>query len=123
MPVRGIRGATTILEDVSEQVLNETKELFLEIMKRNPTLKSEDVSSVLFSATDDIHSEYPAKAVRGLGWVDVPLFCVQEMRVTGSMGLVIRVLIHWNTDIPQSSIHHVYLGDTQKLRPDLNRIG
>ena len=121
MPVRGIRGATTISKDTSEQVLKETKDLFLEIMKKNPTLETKDVSSVIFSATDDIQSQYPARAARELGWVDVPLLCVQEMHIEGSMRSVIRLLIHWNTDLQQASVHHVYLKDAQKLRPDLIR--
>ena len=119
MPVRGIRGATTITEDVPEIIFAETEALIREITRRNPALKMEDVSSVIFSTTDDIRSAYPAKAVRGLGWDYVPLFCLQEMDVDGSMRFVIRVLIHWNTDIPQSSIRHVYLNNAVNLRPDL----
>jgi chorismate mutase len=29
------------------------------------------------------------------------------------------VLLHWNTDLPQNQIQHVYLGAAASLRPDL----
>jgi len=46
--------------------------------------------------------------------------CAREIPVPGSLSLCIRVLIHWNTVLPQSAIHHVYLGEAAKLRPDHN---
>jgi len=33
----------------------------------------------------------------------------------------VRVLLHWNTSLPQSEVKHVYLGDAASLRPDLTR--
>jgi len=39
--------------------------------------------------------------------------------VPGSLARCIRVLVHWNTDVPQSEIRHVYLGEAAILRPDL----
>ena len=34
----------------------------------------------------------------------------------------IRVLVHWNTDLPQSELQHVYIRDAVKLRPDLCKL-
>jgi chorismate mutase len=39
--------------------------------------------------------------------------------VPASLERVIRVLVHWNTELAQNEIIHVYLRDAVKLRPDL----
>jgi chorismate mutase len=46
--------------------------------------------------------------------------CATEIPVPGSLPHCIRVLLHWNTDLPQTAIRHVYLGAATQLRPDLN---
>ena len=80
----------------------------------------EDVASVYFTATPDLDAVCPAVAARQLGWTRTALLCVQEMVVPGSLPRCIRVLLHWNTDLPQHAIRHVYLGAAAELRPDLN---
>ena len=119
MTTRGVRGAITIRVDTEGQVLEATRELMEAILASNPTLRPEDVASVLFTVTDDIVSVYPAQAVRQMGWDLVPLMCVREIPVVGSLPLCIRVLIHWNTERLQNQIKHVYLRNAIKLRPDL----
>ena len=119
MSVRGIRGATTIVEDTPEAVLAATRELLLAILQANPTLRPEDIASAFFTVTDDIRSAYPAQAARELGWGEAPLMCAQEIPVPGSLKSVVRVLIHWNTALPQHEIHHIYLHEAVRLRPDL----
>ena len=121
MTTRGIRGATTIQSDTKDQLLSATKELLDEILCANPDLKSVDIASAFFTVTDDIASVHPALAARQIGWDQVPMMCAREIPVEGSVPLCIRVLIHWNTDKPQSEIKHVYLRDAVKLRPDLVR--
>ena len=121
MTVRGIRGATTIEADMAENVLSATRELLLAIIRANPTLRSEDIASVLFTATDDICSAYPAKAARELGWTEAALMCAREIPVAGSLPLCIRVLITWNTPVPQAEVRHVYLREAAGLRPDLSQ--
>jgi monofunctional chorismate mutase len=79
----------------------------------------EDIVSVFFTATADIDAVYPAQAAREMGWVNVPMLCFQEMQVRDSLKKIIRVLLHVNTDKNQAEIKHVYLGEAQKLRPDL----
>jgi len=120
MPIRGIRGAVNISTDEAHEVIQTTQGLLGAILDANPTLHPEDLASVLFSATSDLHSAYPAQAARAMGWTHVPLLCFQEMSVAGNMPRVIRVLLHWNTDLPQESITHIYLGETSDLRPDLS---
>jgi chorismate mutase len=119
MTIRGIRGATTILSDSSEEVLSATRELLDAILTSNPDLQPDDIASVLFTVTDDIASAYPALAARQIGWDLIPMICGREIPVPGSLPLCIRVLIHWNTDKGQEEIQHVYLREAVKLRPDL----
>jgi chorismate mutase len=120
MPVRGIRGATVAPKDQAEVILSATRELIQAILETNPTLALQDIASATFTLTDDLTAAYPAKAARQLGWTNVPLMCACEIPVPGSLPGCIRVLIHWNTDLPQSAIRHVYLGEAQNLRTDLN---
>jgi chorismate mutase len=119
MPVRGVRGATVVDEDQPEKVIGSTRELLEAILEGNPTLKEEDIASIFFTVTDDLHSTYPARAARELGWDLVPLMCGREIPVPSSPARCIRVLIHWNTDLPQHKIQHVYLGKASTLRPHL----
>jgi chorismate mutase len=95
--------------------------LLLAIIEANPTLEFEEVASAIFTVTSDLTATYPAEAARGLGWTQVPLLCTQEILVPGSLLRCIRVLLHWNTELPQSAIQPVYLGAAASLRPDLTK--
>jgi chorismate mutase len=119
MAIRGIRGATTVSADEPELILEATRELLEAILNANETMNPEDVGSAIFTVTDDLVSTFPAEAARKMGWGLVPLMCAREIPVPGSLRKVIRVLVHWNTDISQNKITHVYLRDAVKLRPDL----
>ncbi len=122
MTTRGIRGATAIESDTKGNVLAATKELLEAILGANSDLQIDDIASAIFTVTDDIVSVHPALAARQIGWMQVPMLCAREIPVEGSLRLCIRVLIHWNTDRPQSEIKHVYLREAVKLRPDLRGI-
>ncbi len=117
MICRGIRGATTVEKDTPEAILRATREL-LAFMIRLNNIDSVDVCSAIFTTTSDVVSQYPALAARQLGWMEVPLLCGHEMDLPDGLPRCIRVLIHWNTDTPQSDIQHVYLNGAQVLRPD-----
>jgi chorismate mutase len=116
--VRGLRGATTVDEDTVEQVTVRSQELMRLIMERND-LAEEDIVSVLFTATGDVTSTFPATAVREIGFGAVPLLCAAEIPVPGSMPLCIRALLHVHTTRTKDEIHHVYLHGAQVLRDDL----
>jgi len=118
MSCRGIRGAISVEGNTSEAILSATQELLEGIVAAN-NLRSEDIASVIFTATPDLNAAYPARAAREMGWANVPLLCMQEMAVTDSLPRCVRVLVHWNTDLPGEQIHHVYLGEARTLRPDL----
>ena len=120
MPVRGLRGAITVSADDSEAILAATRELLSNILNANPTLQSEDIASGLFTTTEDLRTAYPAQAAREMGWTRVPMICSREIPVPGSLPLCIRVLLLWDTELPQHRIHHIYLGAAAALRPDLN---
>jgi len=120
MAVRGVRGATVSKKDDPENILSATRKLLNTILTENPGMVLEDIASVLFTAADDLNSVYPAKAAREMGWNQVPLICAREIPVPGGLSGCIRVLIHWNTNTPQSEIRHVYLGAAARLRPDLS---
>ena len=119
MPVRGIRGAIDVINDQPEAALAAARELLEAILLANPALKPVDLASVLFTVTDDIQSVYPAQAARQMGWGNVPLMCAREIQVPGGLPRCVRVLLHWNTDLEQAGIRHVYLRGAVSLRPDL----
>jgi chorismate mutase len=119
MPIRGIRGATTVTADEPDLILQATRELLEEILQENKGMQPEDVASAIFTVTDDLVSTFPAQGARQMGWGLVPMLCAREIPVPNSLPRVIRVLVHWNTDVPQNEITHVYLRDAVKLRPDL----
>jgi chorismate mutase len=118
MPIRGIRGATTVAADDADLILQATRELLEEILAANETMRPEDIASAFFTVTDDLASTFPAQAARQMGWDLVPMLCAREIPVPGSLPRVIRVLVHWNTDISQNKITHVYLRNAVQLRPD-----
>jgi len=119
MAVRGVRGANVAIEDRPEAILQATQELLQAILDANPTLKPQDIASAFFTVTSDLSSAYPAQAARQMGWQHVPLMCSTEIPVPDSLARCIRILLHWNTELPQEEIHHVYLGEAKRLRPDL----
>lgn len=119
MTIRGIRGATTVTADSPDLVLQATRELLEVILEENEGMNPEDVASALFTVTDDLASTFPAEAARQMGWGLVPMLCAREIPVPNSLPRVIRVLVHWNTEVPQDEIIHVYLREAVNLRPDL----
>jgi len=118
MAVRAIRGATQVDADDREQVLDATRELVSAVMERNG-LVHDDVISILFTATPDLRSEFPALAARELGFGDVPLMCATEIDVPHAMPRVLRLMAHVETPKPRSEIQHVYLRGAVGLRRDI----
>ena len=116
--VRAIRGAIQLDVDEREHVLSSTRELVSAVLEAN-WLKKDDVISIMFTATPDVHSEFPAVAARELGLGDVPLMCTQELDVAGAMPLVIRLMALVNTTMSREQISHVYLRGAITLRRDL----
>ena len=121
MSVRAIRGATQLVEDTREQMLERVTEMVTEVMSANG-LGVDDFISVIFTATSDLVSEFPAYAARQLGFGEVPLLCARELEIESSMPRVVRMLAHVETDLPRADITHVYLHGAAALRRDLTRV-
>jgi len=116
--VRALRGATTCDVDEPGHIIERVATLLERILERNDVDK-EDLVSILFTATGDVHSMFPAAAARTIGLGDVPLICARELDVVGGTPRCIRVLLHLTTAKPRSALHHVYLEGASGLRDDL----
>jgi chorismate mutase len=116
--VRAIRGATTVDADTPEQIEERVVALMATVLERNG-VHEDDIISILFTATEDVVSMFPAAAARTMGLGAVPLMCARELSVTGSVPRCIRVMVHIETDRPREEIHHVYLEGARGLRDDL----
>lgn len=118
MVVRGVRGAVLLGADDSDEMTDAVIELLTEMMTRN-AIANEDLISIVFTATPDLHCAFPAAAARAFGLEEVPLMCAQEIDVTGAPQRVIRILAHVNTERNRHDIVHVYLRGAEVLRQDI----
>ena len=116
--MRAARGAIAVQHDDAETLLSTTQRLLAAMLQRNE-VATEDIVSVLFTATDDLRSAFPAEAARRLGLGRVPLMCAREIPVEGAMPRVVRVLMHFHTPLAPGEIVHVYLDGAETLRDDL----
>lgn len=118
MALRGLRGATMLTADDAGEMTDAVVELLSEMFSRNE-IGHDDLVSIVFTATPDLHSAFPAAAARSLGLGDVPLLCAQEIGVHGALERVVRVLVHADVSTPRDRIQHVYLRGAEVLRQDL----
>ena len=116
--VRALRGATTVDADTPEQLHERVQALLQRMLERNGVDK-DDCISILFTATDDIHSMFPAQAAREIGFGDVPLICARELDIENATSMCVRIMMHINTDKARNELHHVYLEGAKGLRDDL----
>ena len=79
-----IRGATTIMADEPEEIRKAVKELLDQTVSRNG-LHQDEILSIVFSSTSDIHSDHPAKAARDEGHSSTPLFTSREPDADGGL--------------------------------------
>ncbi len=104
--------------DTVEEVTESMHELLAAMLERNGVTK-DDLVSIIFTATGDVVSMFPAAAARSMGLGDVPLLCARELDVAGSVPRCLRVLIHLMTDRSRDQMVHVYLRGARSLRDDL----
>ncbi len=121
MSVRAVRGATQLDDDSRDHMLERVAEMVTDVMDANG-LEVDDFISVIFTATSDLVSEFPAYAARRLGFGEIPLLCARELEIEGSMPRVVRMMAHVETDLPRAEITHVYLHGAAALRKDLTRV-
>jgi chorismate mutase len=123
MPVRGIRGATTVAANDAESIVEATEELIRELVRLND-LDVEEIAFGYFTTTTDIDAEFPALAARRLGWVDVPLLCGHDMEVRQpnprAITMCVRLLLLYNTDRRQGEMRHAYLRGASAIKRDLD---
>jgi chorismate mutase len=118
VPVRAIRGAVQVDANERDAIIGATAELVAEVMSRND-LVTDDVISVLFTATPDLTAEFPALAARKSGFDDVPLLCAVEVDRPDAMPRIVRLMMHVETPRTRAEIRHVYLRGAQALRLDI----
>lgn len=118
MTVRAVRGAIQIDADDRELILAGASELVAAVLARNG-ISSDQLISIIFTATPDLTAEFPAYAARLLGLTDVPLLCTTEIAVPGALPRVLRLLAHVESELGRGEIRHVYLRGATALRTDL----
>jgi chorismate mutase len=117
MSVRAVRGAIQVPEDSVAAIRAASVRLTSELLARN-ALTPARIVSLVFSLTGDLIRASPAEAARSLGLAEVPLFCLQEAEVAGSMPRVIRALLTYEAQGDGRPVP-VYLDGAEGLRPDL----
>jgi chorismate mutase len=105
--VRAARGAIVVPEDSPTAIATATQRL-LDAVLLNNEVATDDLISILFTATEDLSAAFP-----------VPLLCTQEIPVVGSLPSVVRVLVHFHSDRTLDEVVHVYLDGAEVLRDDL----
>jgi chorismate mutase len=119
MRVRAARGAIVVPGDGAGEVLTATEKLLSAVLDRN-AIATDDLISILFTATEDLVATFPAEAARRMGLGRVPLLCAREIPVPGSMRSVVRLLLHFHSDLALDEVVHVYLDGAESLRDDLD---
>jgi len=123
VPVRGIRGATTVTANTAEAITEATEELLRELVRLND-LDVSEIAFAYFTTTTDLNAEFPALAARRLGWLEVPLLCGHDMNVQlpnpRGVPMCVRILLLYNTPRPQSSIRFAYLRGAEAIKVDLD---
>ncbi|SDQ39017.1 chorismate mutase [Quadrisphaera sp. DSM 44207] len=118
MALRAVRGAVQLDADEREHLLASTRELVAAVMSANG-LHVDDLVSIQFTCTPDLHSEFPAVAARELGMGDVPLMCSVEVDVAGALPRVVRLMALAETPATRAQVQHVYLRGAAALRRDI----
>ena len=116
--VRAFRGATQLSADSADEMKEAVIELLSAIIESNK-LVNDDLISILFTATPDLRSGFPAAAGRSMGLNDVPLICAQEIEAAGALERTVRVMIHAYSPLSRGDVQHKYLRGAAVLRPDL----
>ncbi len=115
--LQAIRGAITAAANEATEILQQTTVLLRELLKANG-LQAQEVISIIFTATPDLNAAFPAAAARALGLTEVALLDAVEIDVPGALAKTIRVLMLVDRPHSPRDVHHVYLGEAKRLRPD-----
>jgi chorismate mutase len=121
MRVRAARGAIVVGDATAESLLDATERLLAALLSSN-AVRTEDLVSIMFTATHDLRAAFPAEAARRMGLGSVPLLCASEIPVEGSMDSVVRILMHFHSGRALHEVVHVYLDGAEGLRDDLDPV-
>ena len=113
--IRGIRGATTADHNTKEAIVEASHEMLAELIEANE-IDPDYIAAAIFSTTSDLNAEFPAVALRQMGWTQVPLMCGQEMPVPGDPHRCIRAMVLVNTEKRPEELKHIYLRGAVNLR-------
>jgi chorismate mutase len=117
--LQALRGAITCDEDSKIEIDTKVSRLVKELFARNE-LANEDVVSMIFTATPDLTTQFPATSARAaLDLGDIALLGAQEQSVPHGTPRCVRVLVHCYTDRPREELQHVFLDGAAALREDL----
>lgn len=115
MQSKGIRGAITVKNNTKEDIKNAVIELISELTKQN-NINKEQISHVIFTVTDDLNAEFPAKFARlDCGWDRVAMMCFNELNVPNSLKMCLRILVVINCE-DDFEPKFVYLKGASNLR-------
>ena len=116
---RGVRGAITVDNNTKEDIKHAVVELLDKMLKEND-IKVEDISFAIFTLTQDLNADFPAKYARlCCGFNKVAMMCYHELNVQGALAKCLRILLNINTNKTQSEIKHIYLKGAKILREDI----
>jgi chorismate mutase len=123
--IRAARGAIQVASDSRDVIREAGTRLVRAVLEANGLAES-NLVSLVFSLTADLRSGNPATGLRGQGFAEVPLFCVQEASVEGLMPRVIRLLATFEApaswiEAGRTHAEAVYLEGARALRPDLSK--
>ena len=117
LKMRALRGATTASANTAAAMAEAVEELLDALISSNE-LRGDQVLRATFSVTADLDAIFPASLARRRdGWDGVALLDCQQMRVQGDLPRCIRVLVQAQMPTTQA-LHHPYLREAQRLRPD-----
>ena len=88
-------------------------------MARANGIRPDEMSSICFTMTPDLHATFPAEAARKVGWQYVPVICMRELDVPHGLPKTVRVLMQAETAMSQAEIRHIYQYGAVVLREDL----
>ncbi len=115
MITKGVRGAITVENNTKEDIKSATIELLEKLIKEN-NIKKENISHAIFTLTNDLNAEFPAKFARlDFGWDNIAMMCFHELDVPNSLEKCLRVLVVVNVE-DNFEPKFVYLKGAEKLR-------
>ena len=115
MITKGIRGAITVTDNSKDALKQATIELLQTMIDLNK-ITEEKISHIIFTTTNDLNADFPAKFARlNFGWDKTAMMCFHELNVPDSLEMCLRILIVINCETDFEP-NFVYLKGAKNLR-------